>query len=187
MSRNYFHEMSSGLYNIKVARVALYHESASNDYIKTRVMNDYGEMITLEDEYISTAITILTMIEIYKKGYPIEISNPKKIKEITEILYGHIGLCVDIKNDDPLGRYPVPEMDLIDMEEFMVAIVENNPSTLMAQFADDLRSRLKVTGMVSMFEDDVEIVATKNDVDKYRRVTDVRVGDLSISDLLNTL
>lgn len=184
---NYYDAMTSGLYKVTVPRMALYDASAANKYIKSTSITNTGELVTVEDEYLDTAITILTMIEVWKKGYPIMIQNPKMIKEIVEIVYGHITVCIDAKHKDILGRHAVPVEDLMDMEEFMIAIVEHHPANLVDQFRDSLASRMTNVGMKSMFEDDDVAVAKNNEVDAFRRVTDVDIANIQMSDLLNTL
>lgn len=185
---NYFEAMNSGLYRVTVPRMALYDPSAAHRYIKSTVLNNEGEIVTIEDEYIDAAINIFTMVEIDKKGYPILINRPTMIKEIVEIIYGHISKCIELKNQDILGKYPVPVEDLMDLEEFMVNIVSHNPSTLVEQFKDTMMSRMKNEGMHSMFEEDDNMLVEKNrEADAFRRVTDVSFDDLNISDLLNTI
>ena len=97
---NYYKMMKTGLYRVIVDRMALYDKSNSKSYIYSTYITNDGELATInpeEPEIVESAISILGMIEIHKKGYPIGIVNISNIKEIVEIIYNHISACIEVK------------------------------------------------------------------------------------------
>lgn len=187
---NYYKMMKTGLYRVIVDRMALYDKSNSKSYVYSTYITNDGELATInpeEPEIVESAISILGMIEIHKKGYPIGIVNISNIKEIVEIIYNHISACIEVKNDSIYQEFTVDVDDLIDMEEFMLSIIEANPETIKEHFKDDLIRDMKSAGLISMFDSPMVVEEKENDVDAFRRITRSNSMDLSISDLINTI
>lgn len=187
---NYYKRMKSGLYIVYVDRMALYHKDNSNSYIYSTYINNEGELITQsenEAEIIETGLNILGMIEVHKKGYSIAIRNISNIKEIIDTIYNHISACIEAKRNNMFQEFTVDVNDLIDMEEFMLSILEANPETVKELFKEDLIKEMSSGGLMSMFSDD-NIVETKHsELDVFRRVSKPIDFDISMSDLLNTI
>jgi hypothetical protein len=187
--KNWFALMQSGVYIAYVDRMALYDPSAIGVYNKGFRLSNTGEIIPIENEIVEAGMTILTMIDVDKRGYSFSIKNKNLIKEIVEILYNHISACIELKNRSPLDEYPVPLEDLIDMENFMMKVLKANPKLLVEEFSQSLEYRLRSSTMSSMF-DRPTVTAKTTDEDKYRRVTTSGsnpYGDLDIDDLLNDI
>lgn len=187
--KNWFALMQSGVYIAYVDRMALYDPSAIGVYNKGFRLSNTGEIIPIENEIVEAGMTILTMIDVDKRGYSFSIKNKNLIKEIVEILYNHISACIELKNRSPLDEYPVPLEDLIDMENFMMKVLKANPKLLVEEFSQSLEYRLRSSTMSSMF-DRPTVTAKATDEDKYRRVTTSGsnpYGDLDIDDLLNDI
>lgn len=187
---NYYKMMRTGLYRVVIDRMALYDKSNAKSYIYSTYITNDGEMATVnpeEPEIVESAISILGMIEIHKKGYPISIVNVSNIKEIVEIIYNHISACIEVKNNSIYQEFTVDVNDLIDMEEFMLSIIEANPETIREHFKSELIKDMKSAGLISIFDSPMVINDTENELDAYRRITRNNSMDLSISDLINTI
>ena len=91
------------------------------------------------------------------------------------------------KNDSIYQEFTVDVDDLIDMEEFMLSIIEANPETIKEHFKDDLIKDMKSAGLISMFDSPMVVEEKENDIDAFRRITRSNSMDLSISDLINTI
>lgn len=187
---NYYKRMKSGLYIVYIDRMALYDKDNSGSYIYSTFISNDGEMITQsenEPEVIETGLSILGMIAVHKKGYSIAIKNISNIKEIIDTIYNHISACIEAKRNNMFQEFTVDVNDLIDMEEFMLSILEANPETVKELFKEDLIKEMSSGGLMSMFSDD-NIVETKhNELDIFRRVSKPAEFDISMSDLLDTL
>ena len=185
--KNWFQMMETGIYDVFVDRMALYDATADEQYVKGYKLSNTGVLVTEEDEIVLASITILTMIEIDKKGYRFSIRNKALTKEIVEIIYNHITLCIKSKSMNPLGEYPVPLEDLVDMETFMMKVIEANPKLLVDSFTETLEYRLKSSKMMSRFDRIGDTTAKENPKDVYRRVTKKNsiYGDIDIDDILN--
>lgn len=187
---NYYKRMKSGLYIVYIDRMALYDKDNGNSYIYSTFISNDGEMITQsenEPEVIETGLSILGMIAVHKKGYSIAIKNISNIKEIIDTIYNHISACIEAKRNNMFQEFTVDVNDLIDMEEFMLSILEANPETVKELFKEDLIKEMSSGGLMSMFSDD-NIVETKhNELDIFRRVSKPAEFDISMSDLLDTL
>ena len=183
---NYYELMTSSLYNVIIPGTALYDKSAADICLKPTMMNNHGEMVTVEEEMIRSAISILAMIDIDKRGYRIAIINKSLIPEIVDTIYNHITKCIDLKMANPLGEFPVPEEDLLDMERFMLKVIEANPGTLVTAYSEKLIERSKVAGMRSRF-DDITVTGMNKiaNTDKFRRVSHSDIDSISFSDILN--
>ena len=187
--KNWFQIMQTGIYDVFVDSMALYDASADSQYVKGYKLSNHGTLVTEDEEIILASITILTMIEIDKKGYRFSIKNKNLIKEIVEIIYNHITVCMKVKSLNPLGEYPVPLEDLIDMETFMMKVIEANPKLLVDSFAETLEYRLKSSKMMTRFDRIGDTTAKENPKDAYRRVTKKNslYGDINIDDILNDI
>ena len=187
---NYYKRMKSGLYIVYIDRMALYDKDNSGSYIYSTFISNDGEMITQsenEPEVIETGLSILGMIAVHKKGYSIAIKNISNIKEIIDTIYNHISACIVAKRNNMFQEFTVDVNDLIDMEDFMLSILEANPETVKELFKEDLIKEMSSGGLMSMFSDD-NIVETKhNELDIFRRVSKPAEFDISMSDLLDTL
>lgn len=187
---NYYKRMKSGLYIVYIDRMALYDKDNSGSYIYSTFISNDGEMITQsenEPEVIETGLSILGMITVHKKGYSIAIKNISNIKEIIDTIYNHISACIEAKRNNMFQEFTVDVNDLIDMEDFMLSILEANPETVKELFKEDLIKEMSSGGLMSMFSDD-NIVETKhNELDIFRRVSKPAEFDISMSDLLDTL
>ena len=187
---NYYKRMKSGLYIVYIDRMALYDKDNSGSYIYSTFISNDGEMITQsenEPEVIETGLSILGMIAVHKKGYSIAIKNLSNIKEIIDTIYNHISACIEAKRNNMFQEFTVDVNDLIDMEDFMLSILEANPETVKELFKEDLIKEMSSGGLMSMFSDD-NIVETKhNELDIFRRVSKPAEFDISMSDLLDTL
>ncbi len=187
---NYYKRMKSGLYIVYIDRMALYDKDNSSSYIYSTFISNDGEMITQsenEPEVIETGLSILGMIAVHKKGYSIAIKNISNIKEIIDTIYNHISACIEAKRNNMFQEFTVDVNDLIDMEDFMLSILEANPETVKELFKEDLIKEMSSGGLMSMFSDD-NIVETKhNELDIFRRVSKPAEFDISMSDLLDTL
>ena len=187
---NYYKRMKSGLYIVYIDRMALYDKDNSGSYIYSTFISNDGEMITQsenEPEVIETGLGILGMIAVHKKGYSIAIKNISNIKEIIDTIYNHISACIEAKRNNMFQEFTVDVNDLIDMEDFMLSILEANPETVKELFKEDLIKEMSSGGLMSMFSDD-NIVETKhNELDIFRRVSKPAEFDISMSDLLDTL
>ncbi len=187
---NYYKRMKSGLYIVYIDRMALYDKDNSGSYIYSTFISNDGEMITQsenEPEVIETGLSILGMIAVHKKGYSIAIKNISNIKEIIDTIYNHISACIEAKRNNMFQEFTVDVNDLIDMEDFMLSILEANPETVKELFKEDLIKEMSSGGLMSMFSDD-NIVETKhNELDIFRRVSKPAEFDISMSDLLDTL
>ena len=186
--KNWFEMMQTGVYIVEVDRTALYDKSAIDNYRRSVYLTNDGDRVESKNDIIQVGITILAMIDIDKRGYPFIIRNKSLIKEIVEIIYNHISVCMEVRDADILRQYPVPIEDLIEMEEFMMKVLQTNPKLLVEDFMQSVTYRLKTVGMGSMFEKP-NISASDNETDKYRRVTDGKghYGGIDISDLLNDI
>lgn len=187
---NYYKRMKSGLYIVYIDRMALYDKDNSGSYIYSTFISNDGVMITQsenEPEVIETGLSILGMIAVHKKGYSIAIKNISNIKEIIDTIYNHISACIEAKRNNMFQEFTVDVNDLIDMEDFMLSILEANPETVKELFKEDLIKEMSSGGLMSMFSDD-NIVETKhNELDIFRRVSKPAEFDISMSDLLDTL
>lgn len=191
MSRiNYYKRMKSGLYSVCIDRMALYDKNNTSSYIYSTYISNDGELVTMSEnecEIIETGLSILGMIEVHKKGYSIEIRNIRNIKEIVDTIYNHITACIDAKRNSIFQAFTVDVNDLIDMEEFMVSILEANPETVKELFRDELVKDMLKGGLVSMFETDTLVETKDNEADAFRRVSRPADYSFSMSELLNTL
>ncbi len=188
---NYYKMMKSGLYRVVVDRMALFDKSNAHRYIYPTGINHDGELVTItnEPEFVETAISILGMIVIHKKGYPIDIRNINNIKEIVEIIYNHISACIEVKRNNPLQEFTVNVDDLVDMEEFMISILEANPITMRELCSQEFLTDMKRVGLISMFDEPTLPTEeeTKTEVDVFRRITRMVDVDITMDELLNTL
>lgn len=182
---NYFEIMENSLYNVIVPRTALYDKSAADMCIKPTVIDNEGNLVTIEEEMVRSAVSILAMIEMDKKGYRIALVNKKLVSEIVDTVYNHITVCLDVKRSNPFSEYTVPEEDLIDMENFMLKIIDANPGTLVLDYTDKMLTRSKKLGMRSRFDDPIEVhnnLDKESPSEKFKRVsTD---DNISYSDIL---
>lgn len=187
---NYYKRMKSGLYTVTLDRMALYDKDNGGSYVYSTYISNEGELVTLsenEAEIIETGLSILGMIEVHKKGYSLGIKNVKNIKEIVDTIYNHITACIEAKRNSMYQEFTVDVNDLIDMEEFMLSILEANPNTVKELFKDDLIKEMSSGGLMSMFAEDSIVETKDNELDVFRRVSKPAEFNLSMSDLLNTL
>lgn len=187
---NYYKRMKSGLYTVTLDRMALYDKDNGGSYVYSTYISNEGELVTLsenEAEIIETGLSILGMIEVHKKGYSLGIKNVKNIKEIVDTIYNHITACIEAKRNSMYQEFTVDINDLIDMEEFMLSILEANPNTVKELFKDDLIKEMSSGGLMSMFAEDSIVETKDNELDVFRRVSKPAEFNLSMSDLLNTL
>lgn len=187
---NYYKRMKSGLYTVFIDRMALYDKNNSGSYVYSTYLSNDGELIPQRDnesEVIETGLSILGMIEVHKKGYSIGIKNISNIKEIVDTIYNHISACIEVKRNNIFQKFTVDENDLIDMEEFMLSIIEANPLTINELFKDEMIKEMSNSGLLSMFSDDSIVEEKNSELDAFRRVSHANDIDLSMSDLLNTL
>jgi hypothetical protein len=186
---NYYKRMKSGLYIVYLDRMALYDKNNSGNYVYSTYINNEGEMITMDankSEYIETGLSILGMIEVHKKGYSIGIKNISNIKEIVETIYNHITACIEAKRNNVFQQFTVDVNDLIDMEEFMLSILEANPIMVQELFKDELVKEMLSGGLMSIFSEDSVVEVRENELDVFRRVSKPADIDISMTDLLNT-
>lgn len=187
---NYYKRMKSGLYIVYIDRMALYDKNNGNSYVYSTYINNEGEMVTQgenEAEIIETGLSILGMIEVHKKGYSIAIKNISNIKEIIDTIYNHISACIEAKRNNMFQQFTVDVNDLIEMEEFMLSILEANPETVKELFKEDLIKEMSSGGLMSMFSDDSIVETKHSELDIFRRVSKPAEFDISMSDLLDTL
>lgn len=187
---NYYKRMKSGLYTVTLDRMALYDKDNGGSYVYSTYISNEGELVTLsenEAEIIETGLSILGMIEVHKKGYSLGIKNVKNIKEIVDTIYNHITACIEAKRNSMYQEFTVDINDLIDMEEFMLSILEANPNTVKELFKDDLIKEMSSGGLMSMFAEDSIVETKDNELEVFRRVSKPVEFNLSMSDLLNTL
>lgn len=186
---NYYKQMQSGLYIVDVDRMALYDKNNAGSYIYSTYISNEGELVTMsenESEIIETALSILGMIAVHKKGYSIAIRNISNIKEIVDTIYNHITACITVKRNSIFQEFTVDVNELIEMEEFMISILEANPETVKDLFKDELIKDMLSGGLVSMFSNDTLVETKENEVDVFRRVSKPAEFNLSMSELLNT-
>lgn len=187
---NYYKRMKSGLYIVYIDRMALYDKDNGNSYVYSTYINNEGEMVTQgenEPEVIETGLSILGMIAVHKKGYSIAIKNISNIKEIIDTIYNHISACIEAKRNNMFQEFTVDVNDLIDMEDFMLSILEANPETVKELFKEDLIKEMSSGGLMSMFSDDSIVETKHSELDVFRRVSKPAEFDISMSDLLDTL
>ncbi len=187
---NYYKRMKSGLYTVTLDRMALYDKDNGGSYVYSTYISNEGELVTLnenEAEIIETGLSILGMIAVHKKGYSLGIKNVKNIKEIVDTIYNHITACIEAKRNSMYQEFTVDVNDLIDMEEFMLSILEANPNTVKELFKDDLIKDMKSGGLMSIFSEDSIIETKDNELEVFRRVSRPTDVNISMSDLLNTL
>lgn len=187
---NYYKRMKSGLYTVVIDRMALFDKDNSGSYIYSTFVSNDGEMITLDEneaEFIETGLSILGMIAVHKKGYSIGIKNLSNIKEIVETIYNHISACIEAKRNSIYQEFTVDVNDLIDMEEFMLSILEANPNTVNDLFKEELIKEMTSGGLMSIFSEDSIVETKENELDVFRRVSKPAEFNISMSDLLNTL
>ena len=187
---NYYKRMKSGLYTVTLDRMALYDKDNGGSYVYSTYISNEGELVTLsenEAEIIETGLSILGMIEVHKKGYSLGIKNVKNIKEIVDTIYNHITACIEAKRNSMYQEFTVDVNDLIDMEEFMLSILEANPNTVKELFKDDLIKEMSSGGLMSMFAEDSIVETKDNELEVFRRVSRPTDVNISMSDLLNTL
>ena len=189
--KNWFQMMQTGVYKVMVDRTALYTPEAVDLYQQSILLSNEGTLVPVKDEIVLSAITILGMIDIDKRGYSFSLVNNAMAKEIVEILYNHISACIEIKNRNPLGEYPVPFDDLVSMEIFMLKVLKSNPKLLVDEFTACLEQRLQSSSMISMFDAPSKAVAKDNPEDVFRRVTTSNTSGhfgalgINIDDILN--
>lgn len=185
--RNYFQEMKSGLYDVITNKMALYTASTADQYIKPRLLANTGKMVTVEENYGILSINILAMIDITNRGYPIELVDKTMVREIVDIISGHLETCAEVQRNDAFDRLPVPKEDLVLMEEFMLEVLEKNVDILSNEYIKMAKSRLSRSGMLSRYSKprkEQEVVETV-DIDRLRKFTKSDVSDLDFESLLN--
>jgi len=123
---NFYECMRTGVYKTVVARMALIDPSDESEYLLDCRMGRDGKIVPVHDNDVSAMLTIIQMMKIHNKGYPIAISNPGSIREIVEIIYSHISKCIEVRDTHIFGELPVDKNDLIEMESFMIDILKYN-------------------------------------------------------------
>lgn len=187
MNRNYYIEMRDGLYYCRFDRMGLFDSSDAVNYIKPRLINNDGEYYEVENDIVTSPISVLTMIEIVSKGYGLEILKAENVKPIFDTVYGHITMCLKAKDDDIYGTYRIPDSDLAKMEDFLVKIYNNNKHLLASTHDLEMVNKLGSVNITNRFSRPVnETTTTKIDSTRIRRVSDQN-EIMDIRDLLNTI
>ena len=184
---NYYECMNSALYNVTVDSMALVNSGDADNYVMPTRITMSGKKEVIESRPISVAINILDMISIHKKNYPIIIANSRGIKEIVEIIYGHITKCIEAKERSIFNAFTVSITDLLEMEDFMIDIMKANHDIIKNTVADEIEEDMSsmYNGVVTSTDD----ANAKNElIEKFRRIGNSNVvSDISLglSELLD--
>jgi hypothetical protein len=115
-------------------------------YLQSRTMEDlkrYGVTLTgiqeydeaVNEEWITTAISIVRMVELYKEGVPIRVLDVKDTKTIYEYISLHIQAWkVRLERGINLGDAPID--DLIDMDQFASVVYAEAKYQFTREYAD---------------------------------------------------
>lgn len=181
---DHYYNMISSLYNVVVDSMSLLSTNDISIYMEPKGINAMGDVFKPEEDNVHTSITIVEMININKKGYPIMICNREMIGEIITTIYGHITNCLILKRMDIAERYPVPESDLLDMELFMLDIIRVNH--VVVQESNLVKEQVQGMATRSRYGNYGGAKAGEVDVSSFRRITSGNV-DIDINDILNSI
>lgn len=103
---------------------------------------------SLANQLIDTAISIVKMVEYFKKGIPVYIVQQKDVKTIYEYIENHIHAWKNnIQKGVHIGNAPID--DLIAMDQFANKIYEHAKYNFTKEMADSLLLR-QISGVMSV-------------------------------------